>query len=210
MKLETQSACKDHILILIEKALKQIGAGVGVRCENRSLDELNDDLLSRRGDGEGTARLSDGTIDCLQPLYDTFIGPIEDLLLGDEIVIVPDGPLCLVPWAALSETIRIRTVPLLTVLTLITNSPEGYHSKRGALLVGDPCLKKVTSRSGKPVYAELYYARKEVATNRKRSYQARGARTNHFSCINSHCSSREEGNRGNCFGPKSWVYDRGS
>ena len=162
VKLETQSACKDHILMLIEKALKKIGAGVGARCENRSLDELNDDLLSRRGDGEGTAKPSDGTIDCLQPLFDTFIGPIEDLLLGDEIVIVPDGPLCLVPWAALSETIRIRTVPSLTVLTLITDSPEGYHSKRGALLVGDPCLKQVTSRSGKPVYAQLYYARKEV------------------------------------------------
>lgn len=147
---------------MIEKALKQIGAGVGVRCENRSMDELNDDLLSRRGDGEGTAKPSDGTIDCLQPLYDTFIGPIEDLLLGDEIVIVPDGPLCLVPWAALSETISIRTVPSLTVLTLITDSPEGYHSKRGALLVGDPCLKQVTSRSGKPVYAQLPYARKEV------------------------------------------------
>ena len=30
------------------------------------------------------------------------------------------------------------------------------------MLVGDPCLKQVTSRSGKPVYAQLYYARKEV------------------------------------------------
>ena len=43
-----------------------------------------------------------------------------------------------------------------------SDSPDGYHIKRGALLVGDPCLKQVTSRSGKPVYAQLYYARKEV------------------------------------------------
>jgi len=62
----------------------------------------------------------------------------------------------------LSESIRIRTVPSLTTLRLITVSPEDYHSKSGALLVGDPCLKQVTDRWGDPKFQELKYARQEV------------------------------------------------
>ena len=67
------------------------------------------------------------------------------------------------PWAALSETLRIRTVPSLTSLKVITDSPIEYHSKSGALLVGDPCLEKVTDENGKPTkYGPLKYARMEV------------------------------------------------
>ena len=110
-------------------------AGVGIRCENRCE---------------------------LQPLYGAVLGPIEDLLDGDELIVVPDGALSKAPWAALSETLRIRTVPSLTSLKVITDSPSEYHSKGGALLVGEPCLKKITDKLGNPIYDPLKYPRMEV------------------------------------------------
>ena len=36
------------------------------------------------------------------------------------------------------------------------------HSKSGALLVGDPCLSKVTNKQGRPIYDPLKFAKKEV------------------------------------------------
>lgn len=87
----------------------------------------------------------------LKALYDMIISPIADLIDGDEITIVPDGPLFLVPFAALmdphskyvSETYRIRLIPSLTSLKLLAECPEGYHCTTGALLVGDPYLKNI-------------------------------------------------------------------
>ena len=61
----------------------------------------------------------------------------------DELVIVPDGALCLTPWSAVFESIRIRIVPSLTSYQLILSVPEGHHKKKGALLVGNPCLKEL-------------------------------------------------------------------
>ena len=80
----------------------------------------------------------------------------------DELILVPDGALSKAPWAALSETLRIRTVPSLRSLKVITDSPIEYHSKSGALLVGEPCLKKITDKRGNPIYDPLKYARMEV------------------------------------------------
>ena len=142
--------------------MKNIRAGVGIRCENRSMDQLSDDSTSSTRDDIQTSKPSQETTDFLQPLYDAVLGPIEDLLDGDELIVVPDGALCLAPWAALRESLRIRTVPSLTSLKLITDSPPGHHSKSGALLVGDPCLEKVTDKQGKPIYDPLKYARMEV------------------------------------------------
>ena len=65
----------------------------------------------------------------LQPLYDVVIGPIEDLLNCDELIVVPDGALSLAPWAALSESLRIRTVLSLAVLKLIADSSADHHTK---------------------------------------------------------------------------------
>ena len=75
--------------------------------------------------------------------YDGIIGPIFDLLgpQDDELVIVPDGALCFTPWAAVIESIKIRTVPSLTSYQLLLSVPEGHHRKTGALLVGNPCFK---------------------------------------------------------------------
>ena len=90
--------------------------------------------------------------------------PIRDLLQGDEVVIVPQGPLCLAPYAAfidleskyLCETFRIRLLPSLSSLRLIQNCPTDWHSKTGALLVGDPWVQEVTTLE------QLAWAAKEV------------------------------------------------
>ena len=80
-----------------------------------------------------------------RPFYRAVIGPIVDLLGSqfDELVIVSDGALCFTPWAAIVESIRIRTVPSLTSYQLISSVPEGHHKKTGALLVGNPCLSEL-------------------------------------------------------------------
>ena len=161
-ELKVESAHEDYFAVLLETTLKNIRAGVDVRCENRSLDERKVNQTSSTEKDDQTSELSHETIDCFKPLYDAVIGPIEDLLDGDELIVVPDGALSLAPWAALSESLRIRTVPSLTSLKFIIDSPDEYHCKSGALLVGDPCLKKVTNKWGNPIYDELTYAKKEV------------------------------------------------
>ena len=154
----------DHgsVILFMENTFKEIGAGLDVRCENRSMDELTEDQPSNREAVEEKVQLPTSSVESLRSLYDVIVGPIADLLQGDQLIVVPDGPLWLVPYSALSESIKIRTVPSLTALKIITDSPDDYHSKSGALLVGDPCLEKVTKKRGKPMYNPLPCAKKEV------------------------------------------------
>ena len=135
---------KIHLLPLLEASLKKIGAGVNVICENRSVEKVNDNPAPNTRGDERILEPSRRNTDWLQPLYDVVVGPIEDLLNCDELIVVPDGALSLAPWAALSESLRIRTVPSLAVLKLIADSSADHHTKDGVLLVGDPSLEKVT------------------------------------------------------------------
>ena len=88
--------------------------------------------------------------EALKMLYDVVIRPVEDLLTGDEIIIVPDGPLCRAPFTAfidshdryICESYRVRLVPSLTSLKLIADSPK-YHGKGRVLLVGNPNLAEI-------------------------------------------------------------------
>ena len=106
-------------------------------------------------------------LDPFRILYDVIIGPIIDHLQGDEIVIVPEGPLCLAPFAAfvapdsrfLCESFRIRVIPSLASLKLIS---QGDHSESGALLVGDPDVHEVVIGGTQLVLSPLPFARKEV------------------------------------------------
>ena len=106
----------------------------------------------------------------LQLLYDIVIGPIADLLQGDEVIIVPDGVLNMAPYSAfidhdskyLSEYTRVRVIPSLTSLQLINRCPEGHHLKSGVLLVGDPYTEEVITKAGCEVFKSLPYAREEV------------------------------------------------
>ncbi|XP_068677644.1 tetratricopeptide repeat protein 28-like [Montipora foliosa] len=149
--------------LLMETILKGIGVRDGVRCENRSLDPLRRDLShSKNLFTEKTVLPSSSSVNSLQPLYDVLLGPIADLLQGNELIVVPDGPFCLAPYSALSESIRIRTVPSLTAFNVIVGAPEDFHSKTGALLVGDPWLKEVTNKKGESILEQLPCAKQEV------------------------------------------------
>ena len=105
----------------------------------------------------------------LKKLHDIIVVPIADLIEGnDEITFVPEGPFCLVPYAALqdsnssylSDSFRIRVLPSLTTLQLIHDCPADFHMKTGALLVGDPCFKHIIYQGG--LLVQLPGARKEV------------------------------------------------
>ena len=96
-----------------------------------------------------------------KPFYDAIIGPIVDLLepQDDELVFVPDGALCLTPWASIVESIGPRTVPSVTSHQLISSVPEGHHKNTGALLVGNTCLDNLKLKKREP---PLALAQKEV------------------------------------------------
>ena len=149
----------------MKNAFKEIGVGVDVKCENRSVDARGDNVSLN---DESCQNTEDCTTNSLRDLFDSVIGPVAHLLKGDELIIVPDGPLCLAPYAAcvdeaskyLSESKRIRILPSLTSLKLITSCPEDYHCEHGALLVGDPCLQKARKEHRR--LNPLPWARQEV------------------------------------------------
>ena len=159
-ELEQGGAHEDAVTVLLNTTLEEIGVGVRVKCENRSLDELNDgdvdDNDEKDEDKQGVP--SQWTIDALQPLHDAILGPIADLCQGNELIVVPDGPLSLAPFSALSTSIQIRTVPSLTSLRLITDHPEDCETVQEALLVGDPYLGDVDY----PKFKQLPFAKEEV------------------------------------------------
>ena len=136
---------------LIEAASLELNVRVGVKCEDRSLDKLGDENVSNERSPEIPAEPVPFQMSVLRTLYDVIIDPIADLIHGDELILVPEGPLCLVPYAALLDSnsrylcdvCRIRVIPSLTSLKLITDSPDDYHSKTGMLLVGDPWVQEV-------------------------------------------------------------------
>ena len=146
-RLEGDRTEKDPIHALVQSSLVKIGTEDPVRCEDRTFDELdNEQSFSLEVQAEEIGKLSSPPLDNpFRPFYDAIIDPIVDMLgpQDDELVIVPDGALCLTPWATVIESIRIRTVPSLTSYQLILSAPEGHHRRKGALLVGNPCLSEL-------------------------------------------------------------------
>ena len=199
--------------LLMETILKGIGVGDGVRCENRSLDPLRNDLsYSKKPISEKDDLPSSSSGNSLQPLYEVLLGPIADLLQGNELIVVPDGPFCLAPYSALSESIRIRTIPSLTAFNVIVGAPDDFHSKTGALIVGDPWLKEVTNKKGEPILQQLPCAKQEVEMighllqttplTGKSATKSEVLKSMKISCFSSHCSTWTPKNGRNCFSPK--------
>ena len=156
---------------MTDKAYNQILDTKPARCEDRSLDDPEDETveeLSDRGRDEKELTSLQGDEDPLKELYDVVIAPISHLIRDEELIIVPDGSSFLIPYAALvdqtsrylSETPRIRLAPSLTSLRLLTECPEGRHSTSGALLVGDPWIKTVRFKGNK--FSQLPGAEEEV------------------------------------------------
>ena len=150
---------------------KQIGVLELARCEDRSLDDPDDETVKDFSDRSATEKeltWSQDGVDALRELYDVVIAPISHLIKDEELIIVPDGSSFLIPYAALldqnsrylSETLRIRLAPSLTSLSLLSECPEGRHCTSGALLVGDPWIETVRFKGKK--WQQLPGAEEEV------------------------------------------------
>ena len=155
---------------LIQFAYENIGVRANVNCENRSLDVLRENCsaVGRSHKKESQPILQGDSIP-LAALYSFVMAPILDLIDGDEVIIVPDGPLWLAPFSALlnpyseyvCESLKIRLIPSLTSLKIIARCPE-FHSSSGALVVGDPDVSEVTNSKGDRILEQLSFARKEA------------------------------------------------
>ena len=156
---------------MIDQTYKQIGIKGRGRSDNRSPDEPEDeeiDDLSDRGTEASASSSQQGEGGALKTLYEVVIAPISHLIKGDELIIVPDGSLFPIPYAALvdqhskylSETLRIRLAPSLTCLRLLAECPEGRHSTSGGLLVVNPWVETV--RINRKNLPQLPGAEKEV------------------------------------------------
>ena len=154
---------------LLKNAFDDIGVGAGLKCEDRSLGEIKDqNLENKRSDQTQSCPLHIQS-SALRSLYDIIIGPIANFIDGNELIIVPDGPLWLAPYAAfmdsnskyLSESFRLRMVPSLTCLAFFAECAADRHHKSGALLVGDPWVQDVVFPDGQKL-EQLPFAKKEV------------------------------------------------
>ena len=142
-------------------------------CEDRSLNTIKLQPLSPAQKSSARLRLveedededeDEKVISGLFLCYKMFIAPVYDLLEEPEVIIVPDRSLYKVPFAALSEkegaeylseTHRIRVIPSLTILRIIQDSPEDYHSNTGALVIGNPKVDWLLSLPGARKEAEM-------------------------------------------------------
>ena len=151
----------------------------GECCEDRSLNEMEPSPKPSQEGRQTDLPRSQPSQDqednqegepILSLYYKLIIAPVVNLLQEPEIIIVPDGSLYKVPFAALtdesgkclSERFRIRIVPSLTTLKLIQDSPEDYHSQTGALIVGDPKVGTVRYKGNKTKISRLPCAGKEA------------------------------------------------
>ena len=149
-------------------------------CEDRSLSPLKASDSTRES-AEGGPSAAYRPVEeeeevFLQPLptrterYRMIIAPVAEFLDQPELIIVPDRYLYKVPFAALqnesgnylSEDYRIRIVPSLMTLGLIQCSPVDYHSRTGALIVGEPDVRDVSYKGSLGALCRLPSARAEA------------------------------------------------
>ncbi|XP_066029508.1 tetratricopeptide repeat protein 28-like [Pocillopora verrucosa] len=169
--LSENSGASQSFESLMLRVYTQLGVRSNARCEDRSLDALRKshskvDEKTKEDNPQPPIQQSE----CLSTLYDNVMKPVADLVQGDELVIIPDGPLWLAPYAVLKdgnskymcESFRIRLAPSLTSLRLIADSPDDYHKSSGVLLVGDPWVAEVADSKGEKPLEQLPFAKEEV------------------------------------------------
>ena len=176
----------------VEAAFEEMQITASVSCEDRSLDVLeeNDDTSSSGDDVDEPLLLpgsprhitresytkqenirppfvrpeEEDDPDPLKFLYKNLIATGQQDLAGDETVVIPDGILFKVPFAALrdpvsnlylSDTKRVRLAPSLTTLRTLQESPVELHSKTGALIVGNPAVEEVMIKGVKNSFTPL-------------------------------------------------------
>ncbi|KAK3739372.1 hypothetical protein QZH41_004769 [Actinostola sp. cb2023] len=160
---------------MVNKAYGKMVVRQGFQCEDRSLEPTYDDENNQQEkDTKSRNVYDDDELICDRPLeylFEALVAPIQDKLTQDEIVIIPDGPLFKVPFAALrdstnesylSDSKRIRLAPSLTALKILTDSTEDQHSTTGALIVGNPDVGEVIFRSKKCRFSRLPGAEREA------------------------------------------------
>ena len=165
-----ENAAAETLQSLIQFAYKNNDVRANVNCENRSLDVLRESCFTgERSSKKFSQQILQEDNPPLAALYSYVIAPILDLIEGDELIIVPDGPLWLAPFAALlnpfskylCESFKVRLIPSLTSLRIIAHCPK-FHSSSGALVVGDPDMSEVTNRQGDQILEQLPFARQEA------------------------------------------------
>ena len=165
-----ENAAAETLQSLIQFAYKNNGVRANVNCENRSIDVLRENCYTvERSSKKFSQQFLQEDNPPLAALYSYVIAPILDLIEGDELIIVPDGPLWLAPFAALlnpsskylCESFKVRLIPSLTSLRIIAHCPK-FHSSSGALVVGDPDMSEVTDSQGDQILEQLPFARQEA------------------------------------------------
>ena len=159
-----ENSSQDEIKTFFQSLVDKIGARDGVECEDRSLDLARDKRSAVKRPPQDDRQTQHLHLQkrALCTLYHTIIDPIQDLFSGSELVFIPEGPLCLAPFAAfmspdskyLCESFSIRVAPSLTSLKMIAQCPVDYHNKSGVLLVGDPWVQDLTNLEPLPCARE--------------------------------------------------------
>ena len=169
---------------MVDVTYAQYMFGRGVDCEDRSLlmfqsgqtDEHKDIPQTRlleeddHDDDDDDVSLESASDTTMQMWYKMIVAPVEDLLDGSELIVVPERLLYRIPLAALedsngkqlSEKYKVRIIPSLTTLKLIQASPANYHSETGALIVGDPAVGIVHLRGREKYVSRLSSAKEEA------------------------------------------------
>ena len=152
-----------------------------MKCENRSLEapvssdkvtSPSNTTLTRGNDRNSNVKTNDKehTIHPLKKLFTLLVSDVPSMQ-QEEVVIIPEGPLYTVPFAALvdpntgrylSDTKRIRLAPSITFLKHLQKCPADYHSKTGALIIGNPDVGQVMFRGEVKTIEPLPGAGKEA------------------------------------------------
>lgn len=156
----SEEGYKDEQEELAEKSLKHLLENaygymnvreVLVNCEDRSVslchdsedDHISNDAVNQESTEEHLQNPKSRNVydieeddKPLELLYQQLVTPIVHKIVQDEVVVIPDCPLFMVPFAALqdpetgkylSETKRIRMAPSLTTLKVLEESAKNHH-----------------------------------------------------------------------------------